>query len=71
VINYTFDRFLFEFPEFHYFGINANEDTNIKYYGNFLVDEMAIWNRTLSKQEIIRLYNNGNGLSYEQMKSNN
>lgn len=71
VINYTFNRLLFEYPEQCYFGINSNEDTNLKYYGNFLLDNMGVWSRTLSRQEIIRLYNNGNGLFFEQMKSNN
>lgn len=34
---------------------------------NSLWDEVSIWNKTLNTSDIAQLYNNGNGLSYEQI----
>lgn len=31
---------------------------------NGLIDEVGIWRRTLSLEEVLLLYNNGNGLQY-------
>ena len=33
-------------------------------YFNGLIDEVGIWNRALTSDEITKLYNNGNGLTY-------
>ena len=38
----------------------ATQDT----WGAGIIDEVSIWNRTLSADEIIYLYNNGTGMSY-------
>lgn len=37
---------------------------NLSYTGEYLMDEIGIWNRTLNKTEISQLYNNGYGLSF-------
>lgn len=37
--------------------------------GSSLFDEFSIWNRELSQEEITKLYNNGNGLAYEDWNS--
>jgi hypothetical protein len=41
-------------------GNNWNEIADTKGY----IDEVGIWNRTLSDEEVNELYNNGNGLTY-------
>lgn len=40
------------------------DDTYMKGYGNFSIDELGYWNRTLSQSEITELYNGGSGLGY-------
>lgn len=44
--------------------IGARDTGSIELHVNATIDELGIWNRTLSNAEISRLYNLGNGLAY-------
>ena len=46
-----------------YIGRYSSGDQDIHYFDGE-IDEVGIWDRALSNNEIQRLYNNGNGLSY-------
>lgn len=47
VIDYTFKSLTFEYPKLFYLGINSNVESNIRNYGNFLLDDIMLWSRTL------------------------
>jgi len=40
-----------------------------RYYFNGTIDEVGIWNRTLSQSEITQLYNSGSGLTYGEVSN--
>jgi pimeloyl-ACP methyl ester carboxylesterase len=47
------------------FTVGARQDSLSKsYYFDGLIDELGIWNRVLTPEEVARLYNNGVGIPY-------
>jgi hypothetical protein len=50
--------------------IGTYNDTNgtINTIANGLIDEVGIWDRLLTEDEIKRIYNNGNGLEYNKFR---
>ena len=47
----------------YWFGALLNNNPNVPLNGK--IDEIGLWSRALSVEEITELYNNGNGLSYD------
>lgn len=53
------------------FGYSTPMSGDLARYFDGIIDEVGIWSRALTTAEVITLYNNGNGLYYDGVKSRN
>lgn len=66
LINSTANAFTYKNDTRSNFTIGAGSYESAAYWGNFTgtIDEVGVWNRSLTSTDVSELYNSGNGLAY-------